>query len=146
MRLASGRLRPRACRALSWGPPLPCSFSWTHVVVGCTVPPFPPPYIIFRCQKRYFLWRGAMRIGALGAGMRRRRGSQVVLLLAVAVRCQDSGGGGIFQSDVPPVGNTACALPPAGTAPHMPPRAPLYLLRTHPLLLLLLAGRRCRSA
>ena len=85
-------------------------------------------------------------IGALGAGMRRRRGSQVVLLLAVAVRCQDSGGGGIFQSDVPPMGNTACAAACQHRATHMPPRAPLYPLRSHPLLLLLLAGRRCRSA
>lgn len=33
-----------------------------------------------------------------------------MLLLAVAVSCQDSGGG-IFQSDVPPVGNTAETVP-----------------------------------
>ena len=64
-------------------------------------------------------------LGALGAGMRRRRGSQVVLLLAVAVRCQDSGGGGIFQSDVPPVGNTACAAACQHRATHASERTPL---------------------
>ena len=49
--------------------------------------------------------------------MWRRRGSQAALLLAVAVRCQDSGGG-IFQSDVPPVGNRLVCFWSNQRVPH----------------------------